>query len=164
MRTLVAWMLTAALAFVLAGCNDQKKEEPVAVAPSQPPPPAAYPGDAGATHATPAPAMEAPVANEPPPPAPEPEPVDTAEPRRPAKARAAAKKPAARQAPKESYAKSSKSAGGRSYTIKKGDTLQEISQKYYGTTKNWRRIYNANKAKIGSNPDKLTAGQKITIP
>jgi nucleoid-associated protein YgaU len=47
--------------------------------------------------------------------------------------------------------------------IKSGETLQEISQKYYGTTKNWRKIANANKSKI-KDANKLPVGVKITIP
>ena len=52
---------------------------------------------------------------------------------------------------------------GRYYTVRKGDTLQEISMKFYGTTKNWRRIYNANKGTV-KDPNKLTEGMKINIP
>ncbi|MCX7662077.1 MAG: LysM peptidoglycan-binding domain-containing protein, partial [Candidatus Omnitrophica bacterium] len=44
-----------------------------------------------------------------------------------------------------------------------GDTLQKISLKFYGTTKKWKRIFNANKDIIKS-PDKIYPGQVINIP
>ena len=54
-------------------------------------------------------------------------------------------------------------AGGTAYTVQKGDTLQKISEKFYGTTKNWTKIYKANKDVLKS-PDRIRPGQKITIP
>lgn len=65
-------------------------------------------------------------------------------------------------APRSNYARSSSS--GKSYTVKKGDTLQEISQKMYGTTRQWRKIYNANKGVIKGGPEKIRPGMKLTIP
>jgi len=50
-----------------------------------------------------------------------------------------------------------------SYTVGKNDTLQKISKKYYGTTKKWHKIYDANKDVLHS-PDKLYAGQTLKIP
>ena len=55
------------------------------------------------------------------------------------------------------------SAGGDSYTIQKGDTLQKISKKFYGTTKKWYKIYRANYNTIKS-PDRIRPGQTIMIP
>ncbi|MCG2714399.1 MAG: LysM peptidoglycan-binding domain-containing protein [Candidatus Omnitrophica bacterium] len=49
------------------------------------------------------------------------------------------------------------------YTVTKNDTLQKISQKFYGTTKNWTKIYEANK-NILSTPNKLYPGQTLNIP
>ena len=49
------------------------------------------------------------------------------------------------------------------YTVEKNDTLQKISKKFYGTTKNWPKIYEANKDVLRS-PDKLYAGQNLRIP
>ncbi len=49
------------------------------------------------------------------------------------------------------------------YTVEKNDTLQKISNKFYGTTKNWPKIYKANKDVLRS-PDKLYAGQTLKIP
>lgn len=49
------------------------------------------------------------------------------------------------------------------YTVRKGDTLQKISQKFYGTTKKWNKIYLANQDKL-KGPDKIYPGQVIDIP
>ena len=49
------------------------------------------------------------------------------------------------------------------YTVGKGDTLQKISKKYYGTTKKWTRIYNANRDVL-SGPDRIYPGQTLNIP
>lgn len=50
---------------------------------------------------------------------------------------------------------------GRSYTVQRGDTLSGIGSKY-GVS--WQSIYDANKAIIGSNPNKIYPGQQLTIP
>lgn len=49
------------------------------------------------------------------------------------------------------------------YTVAKNDTLQKISKKFYGTTKKWTKIYEANKDVLRG-PDKLYPGQTIKIP
>ncbi|MFH0826311.1 MAG: LysM peptidoglycan-binding domain-containing protein [Candidatus Omnitrophota bacterium] len=49
------------------------------------------------------------------------------------------------------------------YTVQKGDTLQKISQKYFGTTKKWTKIYQANKDAL-KGPDKIYVGQVLNIP
>ncbi len=49
------------------------------------------------------------------------------------------------------------------YSVAKNDTLQKISKKFYGTTKRWMKIYEANKD-ILSAPDKLYVGQILNIP
>ncbi len=53
--------------------------------------------------------------------------------------------------------------GGRTYTVKKGDTLSGISQKFYGTTTKWKQIQNANKAKV-PNEKALKPGTVLVIP
>jgi nucleoid-associated protein YgaU len=50
------------------------------------------------------------------------------------------------------------------YTVKKGDNLWNIAKKHLGSGSKWKDIYNANKGVIGSNPNLIYAGQKITIP
>jgi len=49
------------------------------------------------------------------------------------------------------------------YTVAKNDTLQKISQKFYGTSKNWMKIYNAN-TDVLKGPDKVYPGQILNIP
>ena len=50
------------------------------------------------------------------------------------------------------------------YLVRPGETLWAISKKHYKTGDLWQHIYKANKTTIGSNPSKLRAGMKITIP
>jgi len=56
-------------------------------------------------------------------------------------------------------------AGG-TYVIAAGDTLASIAQRAYGsaTMANIDRIYQANKAEIGADPDGLKVGMEIVIP
>lgn len=49
------------------------------------------------------------------------------------------------------------------YTVQKGDTLQKISSKFYGTSKKWNKIYEANKDTLKS-PDRVYPGRKLNIP
>ncbi|MFZ2959163.1 MAG: LysM peptidoglycan-binding domain-containing protein [Candidatus Ozemobacteraceae bacterium] len=56
---------------------------------------------------------------------------------------------------------SSSGGGSRKYTVKRGDTLGSISRKFFGSTKFWKKIANANGI---SNPSNLKVGRKITIP
>lgn len=51
----------------------------------------------------------------------------------------------------------------QTYTVKKGDTLQKISRKFYGTTKKWAVIYKANRDKLKT-PDSLYPGNVLIIP
>lgn len=51
----------------------------------------------------------------------------------------------------------------RFHVVRRGDTLSEISQTYYGSSAKWRKIFDANKETI-KNPDRLTPGQKLIIP
>lgn len=49
------------------------------------------------------------------------------------------------------------------YTVQANDTLQKISLKFYGTTKKWQLIYDANKDVLKA-PDRIYAGQVIKVP
>ncbi|MFW6038878.1 MAG: LysM peptidoglycan-binding domain-containing protein [bacterium] len=50
------------------------------------------------------------------------------------------------------------------YTVQAGDTLSEIASQYYGTSARWRTIYEANRNRIGANPNRLRAGTTLLIP
>jgi nucleoid-associated protein YgaU len=49
------------------------------------------------------------------------------------------------------------------YTVKKDDTLQKISKKFYDSFAKWQRIYDANKGVI-DDPDRIKPGTVIQIP
>lgn len=49
----------------------------------------------------------------------------------------------------------------KTYTVKQGDTLWAIAQKYYGKGTQWEKIASANGIE---NPRLLRVGQKLTIP
>ena len=51
----------------------------------------------------------------------------------------------------------------QTYTVKKGDTLSKIAQQFYGSSKKWRRIVDANKDKLGQS-QVLRAGMTLMIP
>lgn len=165
MRSCVARMLAAGLLIGIVGCNDQKTTE-VTTAPPQAEAPPKFPEEQvplaepqPVASAQPAP-QPAPVVEEAPPPPPEPIPVD--EEVRPAPRNRAASNSGRRQAPRENYATPSRAT--RTYTVKKGDTLQKISQKFYGTTRNWQRIFQANRKVLKDNPDRIQEGMKLVIP
>jgi nucleoid-associated protein YgaU len=48
------------------------------------------------------------------------------------------------------------------YTVQKGETLQKISQKLYGTTKKWKTLYDLNKDVL-KGPNKVYPGQVINV-
>ena len=51
----------------------------------------------------------------------------------------------------------------RTYTVRAGDTLSTIAERYYHNPGDWRWIYNANRSKI-SNPNSIYVGERLTIP
>jgi nucleoid-associated protein YgaU len=53
---------------------------------------------------------------------------------------------------------------GDTYEVQSGDTLLTIAEQKYGDGAQWRRIYDANKDAIGSDPDKLKIGMQLKIP
>lgn len=50
------------------------------------------------------------------------------------------------------------------YTTIKGDHLWDIAVRAYGDGYAWTKIYNANKAKIGNNPNRLFTGVQLALP
>lgn len=65
---------------------------------------------------------------------------------------------------KSTTSKKHKTKKSKSYTVKKGDCLYAIARKFYGSGSNWKKIYEANKKKIGNNPNLIYPGQKLKIP
>ena len=50
------------------------------------------------------------------------------------------------------------------YTVRSGDTLSRIAQSQYRDATKWRAIYDANRAMIGLDPDRLEVGMRLRIP
>jgi nucleoid-associated protein YgaU len=60
-------------------------------------------------------------------------------------------------------AKPAKAGEQRTYVVQPGDTLFRVSEKFYGDSAHWRRIRDANRARI--DPDgRIRAGQIIVVP
>lgn len=142
MQRSYAWMLTALLVIGGAvGCK-KKSEEPVSLVPDDQHP--IFPEDQ-VPPPEPQPVASPTIAQVAPP-------VDTA----------TTSTPAATPQPKESYAQPS---SGRTYVVRKGDTLQEISRKHYSDNgQGWRRIFEANREVLAKGPDHIKPGMKLVIP
>ncbi len=54
-------------------------------------------------------------------------------------------------------------ATGTAYTVRSGDTLSTIAERYYHNSSDWTWIYDANRSKI-SNPNSIYVGERLTIP
>ncbi len=52
---------------------------------------------------------------------------------------------------------------GASHKVTRGDTLTSIAKKYYGSGKDWKRIYEANRGKL-PHPDRIKIGMILAIP
>ncbi len=57
---------------------------------------------------------------------------------------------------------SSVKQASQTYTVKPGDTLWSIAQRFYGTGFDWQRIWHANQHI--SNPNEIDPGEVLTIP
>ena len=51
----------------------------------------------------------------------------------------------------------------RMYTVRSGDTLSGIAQRFYGHPSDWAYLYKINKATV-SNPNLIFAGQQLAVP
>lgn len=51
----------------------------------------------------------------------------------------------------------------RVHTVREGETLSDISERYYGTPNRWERIYRANQSII-RDPDRIHPGMRLIIP
>ena len=49
------------------------------------------------------------------------------------------------------------------YTVKLGDTLSKLAERFYNSTSKWDKIYEANKDTV-KNPHYIYIGQKLMIP
>jgi nucleoid-associated protein YgaU len=54
-------------------------------------------------------------------------------------------------------------ATGKTYTVKKGDSLSKIAKREYGDAQQWHRIFEANRDTI-KDADLIYPGQVIRIP
>lgn len=74
---------------------------------------------------------------------------------------AAAAQPSAQATPSAQASASAPAQGTRTYTVKAGDTLRGIAQKFYGDSSLDDLIAQANNI---TDPSSLRAGQELTIP
>ena len=51
----------------------------------------------------------------------------------------------------------------QTYTVRPGDTLSSIAERFYRNPGDWQWIYAANRSKV-SNPNSIYAGERLTIP
>ena len=51
----------------------------------------------------------------------------------------------------------------RRYTVKPGDTLSSIAQRFYGSSARWNWLFQANRSVI-KNPDMIFPGQVLSVP
>lgn len=58
---------------------------------------------------------------------------------------------------------SAESSRVRVYVVQRGDTLQSLALRYYGTRAAWEKIYQANRSGLPSK-DQLKVGQQLVIP
>ena len=75
---------------------------------------------------------------------------------------AKAQKAAAKAQPVKTQA-SAKAVLPCEHTVRTGDNLWKISHRYYGSGKNWKKIYEANKSQI-KKPEFLEPGTVLKIP
>lgn len=66
--------------------------------------------------------------------------------------------------PKSSSSRVDNRTNPGTHTVVKGDCLWKIAKKYYGDGAQYKKIYNANKAVIGGDPNLIYPGQVLTIP
>ncbi len=52
----------------------------------------------------------------------------------------------------------------QTYTVRPGDNLSGIAEKFYGDSEAWDLIYNRNRDKIGPRPDMIKVGMELIIP
>jgi tetratricopeptide (TPR) repeat protein len=70
---------------------------------------------------------------------------------------------AAAPIPLATESSSTESPHAHLYVVQKGDTLQSLALRYYGTRAGWEKIYQANRSGLPSK-DQLKVGQQLVIP
>ena len=70
---------------------------------------------------------------------------------------------AAAPIPLATESSSSESPHAHLYVVQRGDTLQSLALRYYGTRAGWEKIYQANRSGLPSK-DQLKVGQQLVIP
>lgn len=78
-------------------------------------------------------------------------------------ATAVSEKPAAASGKTETAASGGEAKNQRTYTVQKGDGLQLIAKKVYGSARHWKLIEEANKDALGANLN-IKVGQVLVIP
>jgi nucleoid-associated protein YgaU len=53
--------------------------------------------------------------------------------------------------------------GTQEYTVKLGDSLSKLAERFYNSTSKWEKIYEANRDTV-KNPHYIYVGQKLMIP
>jgi LysM repeat protein len=64
------------------------------------------------------------------------------------------------KAPERSTGHTNRSSSRGDYTVRSGDTLSGIAERY-GIS--WQRLYERNKAVVGGDPDVIVPGQRLDI-
>jgi nucleoid-associated protein YgaU len=144
MRALTCLLVLGMAAVLAVGCESAKKDEALQI---DTPTKSAFPE--GST-----PALE-PMTFPPPPPV-------TKEPTMvpPTKAKTPEKTvPTKAKTPEKTVT----AVGTQRHTVKKGDTLSGLAQKYYNDATMWKKIADANKDKV-HDKDKITIGSVLVIP
>jgi LysM repeat protein len=54
-------------------------------------------------------------------------------------------------------------AASRTYTVRPGDTLSQIAQRFYGNPADWTWLYHVNQATV-SNPNEIYVGETLQVP
>ena len=54
-------------------------------------------------------------------------------------------------------------SGSQQYTVKGGDTLTKLAERFYNSTAKWEKIFEANRDSL-KNPNYIFIGMKLLIP
>ena len=72
--------------------------------------------------------------------------------------------PASATTASKDTAAGSSTAAPNTYTVQKGDTLIELSRKFYGNDAEWKRILEANATTLKGDAKAIAPGMKLVIP